>query len=351
MSNKTDPIRRRRRAIGVLLTILVLSLLAPLPAYWLAQPVQAQGEIENEGANPRANYWRAVREGDQGYTAVQGQETGVLIQNGGENWRTLRNGPIADYGGWILAGIVLLIALFYLIKGTIRIQPGRAGQTLPRWTMFDRVVHWYVAATFLILSVTGLSLFYGREVLIPLLGKDGFAAYAGFAKLVHNYVGPLFAVGLVIMVLVWLRFNIPKRHDLQWVKQAGGMIGSGHPHAGRMNAGEKLWFWFLALAGLAIVGSGLVLDFPNYGQTRETMQTAHLVHAALGMLLMAGSIGHMYIGSIGTEGALEGMTGGRVDENWAKQHHDLWYDEVKRSGTDSHLASQPAAAGKPARAT
>lgn len=327
-----SPSSRRRLAIWTVLGILLAVTLAPFSGLLLmSEPVQAQVQ---DGENQRANFWRAVREGNAGYTAVQGQEANVFIQNGGENWRALRNGPVKFYGSILLIVMLVAIFSFHAIKGSSPIKNGRSGLTVERWTIFERTIHWYTAALFLIMMITGLSLLFGRYALIPVMGKDAFAAYATFAKQMHNYLGPFFALGLLIEIVMWLRFNFPKKEDIEWFLKGGGLFGDAHPHAGRMNGGEKLWFWILATVGIAMIGAGFVLNFPNYGQTRDVMQLAHLIHVGTSMVVMAVALGHIYIGTIGSEGSLEGMVTGRVDTEWAKQHHDLWYEELLDKGVE-----------------
>ncbi len=307
------------KTVWLLLVLTLLTLpLAVLPG----------GEAAAQESNPRADYWREVRKGIHGYSAVKGQETDVLIQTAGQNWRQLRNGPVANYGAWFLGGVVAAIVLFYLLRGQARLDKGRSGMTMVRWRLWERILHWTTAVLFIILAVTGMSLLFGRAVLIPLLGKSAFAAWAELAKLLHNTLGPVFLAGILMEFLAWVRHNIPKRHDWIWFKQGGGIVGHKHPPAGRMNGGEKVWFWLIFFVGLLLVGgTGLILDFPNYGQNRDLMQTAHLLHAVGAFIFVAFAIGHIYIGTLGTEGALEGMTRGRVDMNWAKQHHDIWFEE------------------------
>jgi len=330
--------RSRLTTLLAVVMVLLLGVLTSSPLGGVRQAVaQQQGQAED--TNPRANFWRAVRDGNQGYSAVTGPETGVLIQNGGENWRTLRNGPLMLYGGWFLLGVAVAIVLFYLIRGKVRLEGGRSGLTVPRWMAVERLLHWYTAVLFLVLMVTGLTLLFGRELLIPLLGKDAFAAWAGLAKQLHNYLGPFFAAGLLLELLFWARHNIPRRVDFKWFAQGGGVVGSSHPSAGRMNGGEKLWFWVIATVGVVMVASGLVLNFPNFEQTRGQMQLAHLVHSGSAIIMMAFALGHIYIGTIGTEGALQGMVTGRVDAEWAKQHHDLWYQDLLERGVRPEPAS------------
>ncbi len=288
---------------------------------------------EQEETNPRADYWRMVRDNTNGYSAVKGRETNELIQGSGQNWRQLRNGPLATYGSWLMGFTIAVLALFYLLGGQVKLSHERTGQTIERWTLSERRLHWITAGLFVILTVTGLSLLYGRAVLIPLFGHDGFGLYAGWAKFVHNILGPAFVLSLFIMLVKWVGNNFFNKIDLEWFKAYGGMIGDNHPSAEKLNGGEKLWFWTLATAGVALCVSGLVLDFPNFDQERELIQLSHLIHLLTALVLIAFSFGHIYIGTVGTEGALEGMVTGQVDTAWAKQHHDLWLQEVEQQQT------------------
>ena len=245
--------------------------------------------------------------------------------------------------------IAVLIALLakHIIKGKDKLET-RTGRTVTRWSAFERVMHWYVAISFIILGITGLSLIFGRTVLIPLLGKEGFAAWAALAKPVHDYLALPFAAGLVFILVMWFRHNIPRAYDLQWLKSLGGAIGDGHPPAGFFNAGEKVFYWLVFFVGITMTVSGFFLLFPNLGTVRESMQFWHIIHLSTGLLIIGVALGHMYLGSIGTEGVLEGMVSGEVDEGFAKQHHSLWYEEVKGS---SKPAEEKAAPGASSAAT
>lgn len=343
--------RYKRMLPWTIALILVGAMILPLSSYVYTGIQTAQAQAV-EDSNPRANYWRAVRGGDQGYTSVQGDETGVLMQNGGQNWRQLRNGPIATIGGWGLFAIVLAIALFFGLKGPVPLDNGRSGRTVARWSAANRVLHWYTAILFIILAITGLSLLFGRAVLIPLLGPEGFAAWADISKGLHNYLGPAFSLGVLLILIFWARYNLPEKGDWEWLTQGGGLIGKGkHPPAGRINAGEKiLTYGGMLTVGVAVVVTGFILDFPNYGQSRELMQIASIIHAITSVIWVALMLGHIYLGSVGVEGALDGMSNGRVDENWAKQHHSLWYEEARKEGTQASVTSDAGAAtgGEPA---
>lgn len=338
--------RRIKIVLWSLLFIVGGATILPLTGYVYVDVVSAQ-TADAAKSNPRANYWRAVREGGEGYVASRGPyTTNVLIQNGGQNWRQIRNGPIANYAPWVLAVVVLLIGLYQIFKGRVPLQHERSGRTVQRWSLGERVLHWYTATLFIILTITGLSLLFGRAVLIPVLGPAGFAAWANLAIAAHNYVGPFFVVGVLLEIIAWIRYNIPNKTDLAWFAKGGGMFGKEHPAAGRANGGEKVWFWLIATVGVAVCITGLILDFPNFAQTRETMQLMSIVHAIASIIWVAVAIGHIWIGTLGTEGALEGMTTGRVSVEWAQQHHSLWYEEVKQTEADTSR-EPPAVARQP----
>ena len=340
MNETPDRMSRRSRRFRAMLWSLVLiaagAMLLPLTAYVWTAAVQAQdGSAHREqvdgGGNARADYWRGVREAEPGYTAVRGQETDVLIQSRGQVWREVRNGPVSTIGAFLVLGIIGAVLLYHLTKGGFKLEQ-RTGRKVLRWAVSDRVIHWYTAILFIILAITGLSLLWGRAVLIPVLGKEGFAAWAAFAKPTHDYLSLAFTAGLVVMLLKWFKHNIPASYDLEWIKQAGGYLGKGHPPAGFANAGEKAYYWTMVIAGTALVISGFYMLFPNLGFDRAAMQNANIVHSVSALILTAFVCLHMYPGTLGSEGALEGMISGEVDEAWARQHNGVWLDEVQKGG-------------------
>lgn len=338
----------RRAMIWSLVLILAGAMLAPLSGYVYVAYAQDEAAWET---NPRGETWRDVREGSGGYTSASGPYvTNNLIQNGGENWRNLRNGPVAGIVPWLMAISLLLIGGFHAIHGRNRLENPPSGKKILRWRPWERVLHWFTAISFIILAITGLSLLFGRAVLIPLLGHAGFAAWADFSKLLHNFIGPVFTAAVLVMIIAWVRYNIPNRVDIDWFRKAGGM-GKQHASAGRMNAGEKFWFWFIVIAGGAVCITGLILDFPGFGQDRGTMQLANLIHAVVGIAWIALAFGHIYIGTAGTEGAFEGMATGYVSEEWAAEHHDLWLEELRKENRIERPPSQTDPGPIPGNAT
>ena len=300
-----------------------------------------------------ASLWREIRRGEQGYVSIPDQQAAVLVQSGGESWRLFRNGPYKTWSGYLLLGSVALISLFFALRGRVGIEDGRSGYEVERFNGFERFVHWLTAISFIVLALTGLNLMFGRYLLMPILGKDAFAGLAMAGKLAHVYLGFAFMAGIALMFLTWVRYNIPSRMDFTWFARGGGLLGGRHPSSGKFNAGQKLIFWLTVLGGLSLSLSGLQLIFPFtfsfFGKTFAFLnlfglglpadltpiaeqQLAAVWHGAIAVLMIAVIIGHIYIGSIGMEGAFEAMGTGHVDLNWARTHHDLWVEDLERKG-------------------
>jgi formate dehydrogenase subunit gamma len=362
MNVRQPPTRKQRlrRMLVAILVMIVGAVALPLGSYAVTDIVRPALAQAGKGAdpqaakradpsNPRANFWRGVRESAPGYTAASGPyTTNEFIQNGGQNFRMIRNGWIAYLSPWVLAGVLLAIALYHFLIGPQRVEGPVSERMVKRWSIGERAMHWYVAVLFIVLGITGLSLLFGRAALVPVTGLTAFSAYATFCKALHNYLGPFFMAGVLVEVIVWVRYNLFSREDLAWLARAGGMFGGAHPHAGRTNGGEKVWFWYIATAGLiGVCVTGLILDFPNFGQTRGTMQVSQLLHATLGTLWIAIALGHIYLGVWGTPGALQGMTHGYVTEAWMKRHHDRWYETMQREGPPAETGGAAASGGTP----
>ena len=301
----------------------------PAPTPENASPAAAAQRQVNQPLN-NAPVWREVRSGAPQVTTVTGRETNVLIQSKGETWRAIRNGDIMVYGGWAIALVVLALAVFYWIKGAIPLHEPPTGRKILRFTVLDQTIHWATAISFVILAISGLVLLFGKTLLLPLVGPTLVSWLAILAKNLHNFVGPLFAVCIILMIVQFVKDNLPERGDGQWFANIGKVFTANEPPSGKFNALEKAWFWIGAcVLGIIVSAAGFVLDFPNFDQTRQTMQWAHMIHSTGAILFMMGALGHIYIGTIGMVGAYDGMRYGYVDEIWAKEHHQYWYDDVK----------------------
>jgi formate dehydrogenase subunit gamma len=309
--------------------------------------VQAQQQRQVTQPGNNAPVWRDVRkEGEEHYTSVKGREAGVLVQSAGETWRQIRNGPITFYGGWLVIAVLLIIAALYGAKGPVKLHDRPTGRLIHRFSTTEQIVHWSTAISFCVLGISGLIMLFGKHVLLPVFGYTLFAWLAALSKNLHNFVAPFFILAVLVMIFLWLRDNLPRAYDWQWFRRAYGFFMRGeHIPSGRFNAGEKGWFWF-GVVGLSIVVSwtGVILLFPNFDQTRAVMQDAWIWHAAAALLYIALSLGHIYMGTIGVEGAYGNMRTGYTDETWAREHHSIWHDEVKSGRSAAAGGAVPAGA-------
>jgi formate dehydrogenase subunit gamma len=315
--------------------LLLVFLLIPQSASAAAPQQQVDFPKGVSATSPGSDLWREVRQRDlpmQGVTQVQGVDSGVLINAQGDRWARFRINTPVKYAPVALLGVILILVLFYALRGKVGIEGGLSGRMVKRFNDYERILHWVLAIVFLFLAISGLVLLLGRTLLIPLFGHHVFSLLASASKEGHNLFGPIFLVSLVMMVISFARRNIYEKGDLTWLLKGGGFIGKGHVSGGFFNMGEKSWYWLVIIVGLLISISGLILVLPNFGQGRVIMAISHVVHVVGAILLIAISIGHMYMGSIGTEGSNEAMKSGYVDINWVEAHHDRWAKQVKENG-------------------
>ena len=332
---KQSRIRRHRKLAYSLLSLLVLTLVLPLIPYAAAEKNEAASKV----VNPGTDLWREVRQRDQdfplaGSTQMKGVDAGVLVNETGKEWVQFRMHKLIPYGAALMAIVLSLIILFYLLRGPLKLQEAPTGKKMMRFTVFERTTHWFTVSIFWLLALTGLILLYGRLVLIPLLGHEGFGITASACKEAHNLFGPTFLVAIIMLFLTFVKDNIYARGDILWLLKGGGMLGGGHISAGRFNAGEKIWFWIAILGGLVLCITGLILDFSILGQSRQIMALSEVLHGIVALVIISVSFGHIYLGTAGVEGTLGSMTNGYVDEAWAKSHHDRWYAEIKAAESD-----------------
>lgn len=321
---------------------------AQSPAVSGTEADQAKQQQAQQVAQPLNNQpvWKEIRSGEPQYTSLPGRETNILIQPQGQTWRAARV-PLATVGGFLFVAALLVLAVFYVWRGPIRIHGKPTGRMIERFTLVERAVHWSVATTFTTLAVTGLILTFGKSVLLPLIGYTLFSWLAVLAKNLHNFVGPVLVVLLPMMIVLFFRENLFRSYDFAWLAKAGGMFSGQHVPAGKANAGQKILFWVMVVAaGLTLVVTGLILDFPNFNQTRSTMQLANVVHMIAGLIACILLAGHIYLGTIGMKGALDAMKTGYVDETWAKEHHEYWYNDVKAGKIPAALEGIPDAAAE-----
>lgn len=354
-------------AVAFLATVLLVSTNNTALAQTSGPDKPVEGAVPGgttSGQAADAELWRKIRQGDTFTTVGSDPNSSVMIQSGGQDWRLLRNGPLPMYSAWAMLGMLFLLSLFFAIRGRIRIGHGPSGQTISRFSLIERAGHWLLASSFILLALTGLNLLFGKGLLLPLIGKEAFASVTIFGKFIHNYVAFAFMLGLIMITVMWVVHNIPNRHDIVWLLRGGGMLGGGHPKAKKFNAGQKIIFWIVVLCGISISLSGWALmnpfttemfsgtfalansvlgtTFPTDISPIQEQQYQSLWHTIMAVFMIVVIFAHIYIGSVGMEGALDAMTTGEVDTNWAREHHSLWVEEEEAKTAGGGAKAQPA---------
>ncbi len=327
---------RANRVVGAFLLLFVIAVAVPSSAQ---QPTSV---------NPTASSVKEdqlLRELNRisGRCTLPDQKACTIEQPAGRDWRQFHQETLPWIGGIAIIGMLIVLVVFYLWRGMVKISAGRSGRTIVRFNEFERIVHWTTATCFVILALSGLNITFGKQLLLPLLGPEAFTAFSQWAKYAHNYLSFPFTIGVVLIFLMWIGGNIPNKVDVEWIKRGGGLVGSDHPPAERFNAGQKLIYWIVVIGGTASAISGYILMFPFYFTDMGGMQTAQMVHGIVAVLYIAAMLAHIYIGTIGMEGAFEAMGTGTVDVNWAKEHHSLWYEEQQRQQASPGMSRSPAA--------
>ncbi|POR49583.1 formate dehydrogenase subunit gamma [Bosea psychrotolerans] len=318
---------------GLLLTFAV-ALAVPAFAQQVnptADSVKEQQFLDALKADPSAEL--------KGRITIPDGKAATLERPAGRDWRAFHQGTMVKVGAVAVLGMLLLLAVFYLVRGRIRLESGLSGRTLTRFNAFERFMHWLTAACFIVLALSGLNVTFGKLLLLPLVGPQTFTNISVVAKWAHNYLAWPFMLGIALMFVVWIKDNIPGMVDLRWLAAGGGIVGKGHPPAKRFNGGQKIMFWTVVVGGTALSLSGLNLLFPFFSGGVLAMQFWNVVHGIVAVLMVAAIMAHIYIGTIGMEGAFDAMGSGEVDLNWAKAHHSLWVAEEMRKG---HVPGAPA---------
>ena len=335
--------------------------------HWAAAQEEGRVPGKSLGNTSDSDFWRQARRGVQGSVSLPDKKYGVLVQSEGDNWRAFRNGPVSVYGGWALAAVIVVLAIFFVLRGRVRVEQGLSGKTIKRFNGVERFAHWLAATSFVVLALTGLLVLYGRYLFgAGPAGNVGdfttmhkvFAAITYYGKLAHNFVAFGFMAGVVLILVLWLRDNIPDKYDLAWLSKGGGLLVKGvHPPAKKFNAGQKAIFWLVVLGGISLSSTGIALLFPYqfeffsatfafvnlFGFDLPTdltviaeMQLNQLWHTIVGLAMMVLMIAHIYIGTLGMEGSFWAMGNGQVDENWAREHHSVWAAEVTGQSAPEH---------------
>ncbi len=280
----------------------------------------------------------------QGRGSIPDVKSYVIEQPAGRNWREFHEVTLPRLGAIAILGMLAVLVVFYLVRGMVRLEGGRTGRKIIRFNGFERFVHWMTASCFIVLGITGLNMTFGKRLLLPLMSADAFSAWSQWAKYAHNFLSFPFTIGVIVILLMWIAWTIPNAADLRWLAAGGGIIGNRHLPTGRFNAGQKIFYWVVVFGGAVVAVTGYLMMFPFYVTNIAGMQLAQMVHGIAAMLFVAVMLAHIYIGTIGMEGAFESMGTGEVDLNWAKQHHAVWVDQQLTKSQRAAGARRPAPA-------
>lgn len=316
-----------RFLLAALLMALSVAVAAPAFAQQVnptADSVKERQFLDALKANPQAEL--------QGRITIPDQKAATLERPAGREWRAFHQGTMVRVGAVAVLGMLVVLALFYMVRGRVRLETGLAGRTITRFNGFERFMHWLTAACFIVLALSGLNVTFGKSMLLPLIGPQAFTEVSVVAKWAHNYLAWPFMLGITLMFLVWIKDNIPNMVDVRWFAAGGGIVGKGHPPAKRFNGGQKVVFWTVVIGGALLSVSGIHLVFPYLAGGVLDLQFWNVVHGIVAVLMVAAILAHIYIGTIGMEGAFDAMGSGEVDLNWAKAHHSLWVAEEEQKG-------------------
>jgi formate dehydrogenase subunit gamma len=326
--------RRPQNALaGMALALLMIAAGGPSLAQHGQDPLPPAAATSPSGADPTAE---AVKEQQllrelgklQGRVSIPDYKAATLEQPQGRTYQFLHERVLPWVAGALMIVTVLALAAFYFTRGRIMLADSpQSGIKIKRFNLLERLTHWATATSFIVLAITGLNYFFGKRLLFPLIGPDAFAAWSHWAKLAHNTVAWPFIIGVLAMLVLWVRDNLPDRYDRRWLREFGGFVSGSHPPARRFNAGQKLIFWSVVIFGLTLTGSGIVMLFPFWALDINGMQWAQFFHTAASIVLIAIIIAHIYIGTLGMEGAYDAMGTGEVDLAWAREHHSAWVEE------------------------
>jgi formate dehydrogenase subunit gamma len=330
-------VAKLRIVLGALILLSLAAFSYPVAAQ--EQPTSVNPQADSVNEQQLLQQFKSI----QGRGTIPDTKSYTIEQPAGRDWRHFHEVTLRWIGAVAILGILAVLVAFYLWRGMVRIQSGRSGHTIVRFNAAERFVHWMTATCFIVLALSGLNITFGRPLLLPLMSPEAFTAWSEWAKYAHNYLSFPFTLGVILIFFMWIAGNIPNRVDVEWLKRGGGIVGHDHPPAYRFNAGQKAIYWIVVLGGAAVAVSGYVLIFPFYGTDIQSMQNATMVHGIVAMLFIAAMLGHIYIGTIGMEGAFEAMGEGTVDINWAKEHHELWLKEESARTGPNQSQRQPVA--------
>lgn len=219
------------------------------------------------------------------------------------------------YVDYVVGAIVVLVALIAAahnrVFGRKDARPHDRGDAVRWWSLLERAAHWVCVASFVVLLVSGVQLYFA-----------GFGLPSNLTRAMRTvHQGDVFMVSGGLLFILWFRDALPRRYDLRWLAHLGGYLGyRGALPADRFNAGQKVWFWVASLAGLVMAVSGyeLAYHFSRFDPGYLTLLALHLAAAAVFLSML---VVHVYMAVVAFRGTLGGMIHGRLGRQAAARFH------------------------------
>lgn len=218
-----------------------------------------------------------------------------------------------------------------------------------RYSGSARLNHWIMAISFVLLLLSGLSLFHPS-----LYGLSALFGGGAVVRWLHPWVGIVFAVGFLLLFFRFLPANLPERTDIAWLAKLKHVLAGRDeylPEVGKYNAGQKLVFWLQGILVPIMLLTGLCLWEPGLQWLQSTVgfkasidqkRLAALVHAVAAVFAIVIWIVHVYA-AIWVRGTLAAMTRGTVTGGWGWRHHRRWLkDEVADGRVEKKTSVTPA---------
>jgi formate dehydrogenase subunit gamma len=198
---------------------------------------------------------------------------------------------------------------------------------IERYAAEDRINHWVVAITFVLLALSGLALFHPAAFWLTNLFGGG-----QWTRILHPFIGVVMFVAFAWMALKFWQHNVLADNDRRWLRQWRDVVNNREerlPEVGRYNAGQKLLFWVMVACMAVLILSGIVIWQPYFAPAFPItlIRIASLLHALAAFLLILGIIVHIYA-ALWIKGSIGAMMRGTVTRAWARKHHPAWYREV-----------------------
>ncbi len=234
----------------------------------------------------------------------------------------------------ILVGVPAVFLLHYLVIGAKVFS--HDGKKIYAFTVFNRIVHQIAAISFIVLVPTGFIMIFGSYF--------GGGEFVRMMKDLHSLATVSFAIVVIPMFLMWIKDMLPNFDDIKWMMILGGYLSKVKRPipAGKFNAGQKMWYWLATLGGMVMILTGATMYFLDFdiemvksisGLSQiDLLRLAAIVHAFMGMAVVALFFTHIYMSVFAIKGAINSIITGYKEEEEVKILHSSWYKKLKKQG-------------------